>query len=195
MELHVVINGRKDLAGQLYNQLRSAIESGRLTAGTQLPPSRLLAEQLGISRKTISDTYAQLTYENFLTGVVGKGTYVNARSSKVQRKRSHTELGGFEVIESWRNLPVFLRHPTLEGSLRYDFIGGATSKGQFPRMTGGAAPLTHCARLPAPRACTACPRACRRCVTPLRSTLRSPAGSIVRMRMWWCATARSRRWT
>ncbi len=29
MELHVVINGRKDLAGQLYQQLRAAIESGR----------------------------------------------------------------------------------------------------------------------------------------------------------------------
>jgi GntR family transcriptional regulator/MocR family aminotransferase len=133
MELHVVINGRKDLAGQLYNQLRSAIESGRLAAGTQLPPSRLLAEQLGISRKTISDTYAQLTYENFLTGVIGKGTYVNARPAKIARKQSHTELASYDVIESWRNLPVFLRHPTLEGSLRYDFIGGATSKGQFPQ--------------------------------------------------------------
>ena len=42
MELHVVINGRKDLAGQLYNQLRSAIESGRLAAGTQLPPLSLI---------------------------------------------------------------------------------------------------------------------------------------------------------
>lgn len=133
MELHVVINGRKDLAGQLYNQLRSAIESGRLAAGTQLPPSRLLAEQLGISRKTISDTYAQLTYENFLTGVIGKGTYVNTRPAKNQPKQSHSQLASAEVIESWRNLPVFLRHPTLEGSLRYDFIGGATSKGQFPQ--------------------------------------------------------------
>src|SRR5471032_724424 len=92
MELHVVINGRKDLAGQLYQQLRSAIETGRLAAGTQLPPSRLLAEQLGISRKTISDTYAQLTYENFLTGVIGKGTYVNARPSRIVRKQSHSEL-------------------------------------------------------------------------------------------------------
>ena len=132
MELHVVINGRKDLAGQLYNQLRGAIESGRLAAGTQLPPSRLLAEQLGISRKTISDTYAQLTYENFLTGVIGKGTYVNARPAQIQRKQSHTELASAEQIERWRNLPMFLQHPTLEGSLRYDFIGGATSKGQFP---------------------------------------------------------------
>ncbi|WP_460141876.1 MocR-like pyridoxine biosynthesis transcription factor PdxR [Pseudomonas sp. S2_E01] len=133
MELHVVINGRKDLAGQLYNQLRSAIESGRLAAGTQLPPSRLLAEQLGISRKTISDTYAQLTYENYLTGVIGKGTYVNTRPAKAQPRQGHSQLASAEVIESWRNLPVFLRHPTLEGSLRYDFIGGATSKGQFPQ--------------------------------------------------------------
>jgi hypothetical protein len=38
MELHVVINGRKDLAGQLYNQLRSAIESGRLAAGRSCHP-------------------------------------------------------------------------------------------------------------------------------------------------------------
>ena len=50
MELHVVINGRKDLAEQLYQQLREAIGSGRLAAGAQLPPSRLLAEQLGVSR-------------------------------------------------------------------------------------------------------------------------------------------------
>ncbi|MGE8097014.1 MocR-like pyridoxine biosynthesis transcription factor PdxR [Pseudomonas fluorescens] len=133
MELHVVINGRKDLAGQLYQQLRSAIESGRLAAGTQLPPSRLLAEQLGISRKTISDTYAQLTYENFLTGRIGKGTYVNARPSAIVRKQSHSELASADTLERWRNMPSFLRHPTLEGSLRYEFIGGATSKSQFPQ--------------------------------------------------------------
>ena len=41
MELHVVINGRKDLAEQLYQQLREAIATGRLSAGAQLPPSRL----------------------------------------------------------------------------------------------------------------------------------------------------------
>ncbi len=39
MELHVVINGRKDLAEQLYQQLREAIATGRLSAGAQLPPA------------------------------------------------------------------------------------------------------------------------------------------------------------
>lgn len=122
MELHVVINGRKDLAGQLYQQLRSAIESGRLAAGTQLPPSRLLAEQLGISRKTISDTYAQLTYENFLTGRIGKGTYVNPRPSAIVRKQSHCELASADILERWRNMPWFLRHPTQEGSDRKSVV-------------------------------------------------------------------------
>ena len=58
MELHVVIDGDKDLAGQLYRQLRDSIRRGRLAAGEKLPPSRLLAEQLGLSRKTVSEAYA-----------------------------------------------------------------------------------------------------------------------------------------
>lgn len=132
MELHVVINGRKDLAGQLYKQLRGAIESGRLAAGMQLPPTRLLAEQLGISRKTISDIYAQLTYENFLIGRVGKGTYVNARPSKFLRKQTASDLACAETVNAWRSLHSPLPDPSLEGTVRRDFVGGATSKGQFP---------------------------------------------------------------
>ncbi len=33
MELHVIINGRKDLAEQLYQQLHEAIVSGRPATG------------------------------------------------------------------------------------------------------------------------------------------------------------------
>ncbi len=87
---------------------------------------------MGISRKTVSDTYAQLTYENLLTGVIGKGTYVNARPASIVRKQSHRELAGADVVETWRNMPDLLRHPPPESALRYDFIGGATGKGQFP---------------------------------------------------------------
>jgi GntR family transcriptional regulator / MocR family aminotransferase len=132
MELHVVINGRKDLAGQLYQQLREAIESGRLAPGTQLPPSRLLAEQLGISRKTISDTYAVLTYENFLVGRIGSGTFVNTRVPITRRKQTPTDFASAEVIQRWQALQSPLRHPSLEGTARCDFIGGATNKNQFP---------------------------------------------------------------
>ncbi len=46
MELHIRLEGRKGLAEQLYQQLRAGIDSGHLAAGTQLPPTRLLAAQL-----------------------------------------------------------------------------------------------------------------------------------------------------
>lgn len=133
MEFHIVIDGHKNLAGQLYNQLYNAIETGQLAPGTQLPPSRLLAQQLGISRKTISDTYAQLTYENLLAGKVGKGTYVNARPTKTTIKQTHLDLASAQSLERWDAMPTFLRHPELDGALCYEFIGGATSQGLFPQ--------------------------------------------------------------
>ena len=46
MELHIRLQGRKGLADQLYQQLRASIDSGHLAAGTQLPPTRLLAARL-----------------------------------------------------------------------------------------------------------------------------------------------------
>src|SRR5881397_3123465 len=127
MELHIILQGRKDLAEQLYRQLRDGIDSGRLAAGTQLPPSRLLAEQLGVSRKTVADTYARLTYDNLLTGKVGSGTFINARSSNTPRQAQASNLASSALVAQWREMRLPLRHPGMEGTLRYDFIGGAST--------------------------------------------------------------------
>ncbi|MDT3229563.1 MocR-like pyridoxine biosynthesis transcription factor PdxR [Pseudomonas sp. rhizo25] len=133
MELHLVITGRKDLAAQLYQQLREAIATGRLSAGAQLPPSRLLAEQLGISRKTVSDTYATLTYEGLLVGKIGRGTFVNAWAPQPDRVQSATDLACAANLGKWAALPSPMRHPTDDNILRYEFIGGATTRNQFPQ--------------------------------------------------------------
>ncbi|MCI8212538.1 DNA-binding protein [Pseudomonas sp. S25] len=132
MELHIVIKGRKDLANQLYEQLRDSIECGRLAAGVQLPPSRLLATQLGLSRKTISDTYSRLTYENFLVGKIGSGTFVNHLPKPPSRKQEACDLASAEVLARWQSLDLGLRHPTREETQRGDFIGGAISRSHFP---------------------------------------------------------------
>ena len=132
VELHIVIKGRKDLARQVYQQLRDSIVSGRLAAGVQLPPSRLLAEQLGVSRKTISDTYSQLTYESYLIGKVGSGTFVNSSAAYSPRRAAASHLASAEVVAKWERISLPLRHPTRAGTLRYDFLGGATAKTQFP---------------------------------------------------------------
>ncbi|AZF53574.1 Transcriptional regulator, GntR family domain [Pseudomonas sp. R4-34-07] len=133
MELHLVINGRKDLAAQLYQQLREAIATGRLAAGAQLPPSRLLAEQLGVSRKTVSDTYATLTYEGLLVGRIGRGTFVNAWAPQPDRVQTATDLACAANLSKWAALPSPMHHPASGDILRYEFIGGATTRSQFPQ--------------------------------------------------------------
>lgn len=132
MELHITLEGRKELAEQLYRQLREGIESGRLAAGTQLPPTRLLAEQLGVSRKTVADTYARLTYDNLLIGKVGSGTFINARSSNTQHPAQPSNLASATVVQLWRNMQMPLRPAAMLGDVRYDFIGGASIKSHFP---------------------------------------------------------------
>jgi GntR family transcriptional regulator / MocR family aminotransferase len=62
---------------QLYEGIRSAILAGQLGANTRLPSSRALARDLGISRNTVLEAYAQLLAEGYIAGQVGSGTYVS----------------------------------------------------------------------------------------------------------------------
>ncbi len=132
MELHITLQGRKDLGEQLYRQLFDAIDSGRLAAGTQLPPTRLLATQLGVSRKTVADAYSALTYDNLLSGQVGRGTFVNARPTARPAAADASPLASAAVVAMWRDMPMALSHAAAQGRARYEFIGGASLKTQFP---------------------------------------------------------------
>lgn len=61
---------------QLYDELRHAILAGQLSAGTQLPSTRALADRLGISRTTVVLAFDQLLHEGYVEGKKGSGTYV-----------------------------------------------------------------------------------------------------------------------
>jgi GntR family transcriptional regulator / MocR family aminotransferase len=50
----------------LRESLRTAIQDGRLSAGTVLPSSRRLAADLGVSRGVTTDAYEQLAVEGYL---------------------------------------------------------------------------------------------------------------------------------
>lgn len=131
MELHIVMDGDKDLAGQIYRQIRDAIRSGYLAEGNKLPPSRLLAQQLGVSRKTVSDAYDKLRLEQLLIGHVGSGSFVHAPPVQV-RKQLREDLAGAAIVQHWEQLDTPLRHPAPEGHSRYEYIGGRSTKSQFP---------------------------------------------------------------
>lgn len=61
---------------QLADGLRTAIRTGRLAADTRMPSTRVLAADLGVSRRLVVDAYSQLVAEGFLSSRHGSGTRV-----------------------------------------------------------------------------------------------------------------------
>jgi GntR family transcriptional regulator / MocR family aminotransferase len=77
LDLHLGVDKAAGFVGRaLETALREAIRSGRLHAGARLPGSRSLAADLGVSRGTVVQAYAQLTAEGWLVGTPGSGTRV-----------------------------------------------------------------------------------------------------------------------
>lgn len=92
MEIFLDPTLRRGLAAALYVQIRDAIVTGRLRDGDRLPPSRDLADELGISRHTVTTVYGQLVAEGFLEGRSGGGTVVSYTGGAVTAGERPTPL-------------------------------------------------------------------------------------------------------
>src|SRR5580698_8771574 len=92
MELAIPLSkGGEPLFRQVYSGLRQAILSGVLPAGSRLPSTRDLAEQLGISRTVVLLAYDQLLAEVFAAGRSGSGTFVYEGLSRHTPERVKSE--------------------------------------------------------------------------------------------------------
>ncbi|MCM3129846.1 MULTISPECIES: PLP-dependent aminotransferase family protein [unclassified Paenibacillus] len=60
----------------LYHAIRDAILSGTLQRGTQLPATRMLAVQYGLSRGSVATAYDMLQADGYIHTETGRGTYV-----------------------------------------------------------------------------------------------------------------------
>jgi GntR family transcriptional regulator/MocR family aminotransferase len=132
MELHLIIEGKRDLSAQVYRQLREAILSGRLAHGGQVPPSRLLAQQLGISRKPVAEAYSRLSFEQLLVGQPGRGTFVNAPSPAGASTAHAGQLAAAASLARWKQFDNPLRKFVSDARAQYDFIGGSPAASHFP---------------------------------------------------------------
>jgi GntR family transcriptional regulator / MocR family aminotransferase len=74
--VHVQRDSRVALHRQIEASIRDGIRAGRLPRGTALPPTRLLARDLGISRGVVVEAYQQLVAEGYLTSQAGGYTRV-----------------------------------------------------------------------------------------------------------------------
>ncbi|ACU74962.1 transcriptional regulator, GntR family with aminotransferase domain [Catenulispora acidiphila DSM 44928] len=105
---------------QLAEAIRTAIRGGRLPLGSALPPSRVLATDLGVSRWTVTEAYGQLATEGFLAGKTGSATRVSWSPEPDERRAVvHSHPGH---ADPRRHLPV-----------RYDFSQCTPDFRAFPR--------------------------------------------------------------
>ena len=79
MAIPIVLDhsSRQSLQSQIFDQLRQLILGGKLKPGAPVPASRVLADQLSISRNTVLLVYDRLIAEGYLQSRRAIGTYVN----------------------------------------------------------------------------------------------------------------------
>jgi GntR family transcriptional regulator/MocR family aminotransferase len=70
------LDGNGPQYAQLTRAMKDAILDGRMVAGSRLPPTRVLANELELSRTTVLAAYEQLRAEGFIDARVGSGSYV-----------------------------------------------------------------------------------------------------------------------
>lgn len=80
----------------LANALEADIVSGKLSAGTKLPPQRELADYLDLNFTTVTQAYNLCRERNLIYGVTGKGTFVSPLPGKTA---FHAGSGSPELIE------------------------------------------------------------------------------------------------
>jgi GntR family transcriptional regulator/MocR family aminotransferase len=127
MELFLDTERRGGLAAQLYGQVREAIASGRVSAGDRLPPSRVLASDLGVSRFTVAEVYSRLAAEGYVTGRAGGGTIV---TSMLAGEPVDGEVAALRPTDRASRIRRFDRNPRQRAQL--DLRPGTVDLSLFP---------------------------------------------------------------
>src|SRR5262249_41603438 len=129
-DLHVSLDGRKDLSREIYRQLRHSILDGRLRAGDRLPPTRDFARRLGVARNTVAVAYDQLWSEGLISSRTGSGTFVSRdMAAALQQAQSQWSASSLQARSVWDRVRV----ATLaDDQLTYNFYTGTPDTALFP---------------------------------------------------------------
>ena len=122
--LKILQNTGEPIYLQIAGQFREEILAGKMKQGEYLPSIRSLARDLKISVITTMKAYEQLEAEGLVTGVQGKGFYVNAQDSEMLREQHlrKVEQSLTEAIQAARIAGITSRElrETLDMLLQYD---------------------------------------------------------------------------
>ena len=86
MHLHLSPNDGVPIYLQIVQQVRYLVAAGRLVPGEELPPIRVLAEQLRVNPNTVARAYRELETAGVVTKRRTAGTYVSDAGSPLARR-------------------------------------------------------------------------------------------------------------
>jgi GntR family transcriptional regulator len=86
MHIHISPGDKLPIYLQIVTQVKYLVASGRLTPGEELPPIRVLAEQLLINPNTVARAYRELEQAGVVTKRRTAGTYVSDTGSPLARR-------------------------------------------------------------------------------------------------------------
>ncbi len=85
MWIHISPNDGVPIYQQIVNQVKYLLASGRLSAGEELPPIRVLAEKLVVNPNTVARAYRELETAGLVEKRRTAGTYVSHAGSPLAR--------------------------------------------------------------------------------------------------------------
>ncbi len=86
MQIHITSNDGVPIYIQVVNQVKHLVASGRLAPGEEVPPIRVLAEQLTVNPNTVARAYLELERAGIVHKRHGSGTYVSDTASPLSRR-------------------------------------------------------------------------------------------------------------
>ena len=85
MHIQISLEDGVPIYRQIVNQVKYLVASGRLRADEELPPIRVLAQQLVVTPNTVVKAYRELELEGVVRKRRGAGTYVSGAGSPLAR--------------------------------------------------------------------------------------------------------------
>src|SRR6267378_7860619 len=86
MQLHISTDDGVPIYFQIANQIKYLVASGRLSPGEEVPPIRVLAQQLLVNPNTVARAYLELERDGVVVKRHGSGTYVSDAGSPLARR-------------------------------------------------------------------------------------------------------------